>query len=234
MPLKPLDPVIQENLCPGWDITAIESGRSANGLKTNLMLSNGVPQHYRMLDVGDSDAQEALAKIYATKTGLDVEAVLYILLQFIVQVESATRTRDTKRSPASKDQEYQQDGDGLWLVKHSAQGSERFQLTNFGANIIADIIEDDGTPETKRFFELEAHYGGTYASVRVPAKDFHTMSWVPETVGAKARVFPGAFMKEHAAAAIQDLSDNIECRHTFVHTGCSLGSSTGNRGEGHL
>jgi hypothetical protein len=219
MPLKPLDPVLQENLCPGWDITAIESGRSTNGLKANFLLSNGVPKHYRVLDVGDADAQAAFAQICADKTGMDLETVLHTLLQFIIKVESATRVRDTRRNPTPKAQEYEQDGDGLWLVIHGPRGDERRQLTNFGAGIIADVIEDDGTPDTRRFYEVEAHYGGTYATVRVAAKDFHTMSWVPEALGAKAHVLPGAFQKDHAATAIQDLSDSIEHRHTYIHTG---------------
>jgi Domain of unknown function (DUF927) len=215
MLLKPLDPVPTAALCDGWDVKAIESGRSANGLKTNLMLSNGDPQHYRMLDVGDAEAQEALATIYAAKTGLDVAAVLHMLLQFIVTVESATRSRDARSSPTPKAFTYTQDPAGLWLLK----GSERTQLTNFRASICADIVEDDGTADTKRFFELDAHAGDTTAKVRVAAKEFHTMHWVPETLGAKARVFPGPFFKEHAAGAMQDLSAAIDTRHTFVHTG---------------
>jgi hypothetical protein len=219
MPLKPLDPVLQESLCPGWSIGAVESGRSPEGLKANFMLSNGVPQHYRTLLTGDTDAQEALAQIYADKTGQDIDTILHALLAFIVKVESATRARDAKRSPTPKDQEYEHDGDGLWLVKQFAQGSERQQLTNFGATITADIVEDDGTPETKRFFELEAQHGSTYATVRVSAKEFDAMGWVSETLGAKARLYPQPYMKEHTAAAIKDLSDSIDCRHTYVHTG---------------
>ena len=154
MALKPLDPAVAETLCPGWDITAAESGRSDRGLQANLLLTNGDPHDYRILDLGDTDAQADLIAVYASKTGLDEATVLKVLLKLIVAIEGATRARDKKARPSPQEQEYHKDGDGLWLVTHGARGDERRQLTNFAACIVADVIEDDGTPETRRFFEL--------------------------------------------------------------------------------
>jgi hypothetical protein len=219
MPLKPLDPIPQEDLCPGWSVNALESGHSPEGLKAHLILMNGTAKHSKTLNVGDDAAQQALADIYAKYTGLDAGDVLTMLLQFIIKIESATRARDAKKPSLPKEQDYQEDHEGLWLVQQTPQGSTRQQLANFSATILADIVEDDGTPDTKRFYDIEARYGRTYASVRVAAKDFHTMTWVAETLGAKAHLIPGAFLKEHTAAAIQDLSEGIEQRHTYVHTG---------------
>src|SRR5262249_16440952 len=108
---------------------------------------------------------------------------------------------------------------GLWLVTPGPAGAQRTQLTNFTAKVLVDVEEDDGTAARPRFFHLEATQGETTRSVRLAAKDFHSMAWVAETLGATARVFPGAGLKEHAHAAIQDLSPDIEHRHTYTHTG---------------
>ena len=154
MPLKPLDPVVQEDLCPGWTINALESGRSTEGLKAHIALYNGTPKHSKTINVGDDAAQQALATIYANHTGLPVEDLLAKLLYFITQVEYATRLRDTKKPPTPQEERYEEDGAGLWLVKQLPQGTERLQLTNFTATIVGDVLEDDGTPDTKRFFDI--------------------------------------------------------------------------------
>jgi hypothetical protein len=219
MSLKPLDPVVQKDLGAGWSMNALESGRSPGGITAHLVLMNGTPRHAKTLALGDEAAQHALVEVYATHTGLAARDLLKTLLQFILTIESATRLRDAKKPTAPKEHTYDEDEEGLWLVQETPQGQSRQQLANFSATITTDIVEDDGTPETRRFFEVMARYEQTYAQVRVAAKDFHGMAWVAETLGAKAHIIPGAYQKEHTAAAIQDLSDAIEMHHTYVHTG---------------
>ena len=114
---------------------------------------------------------------------------------------------------------YTDDEHGLWLVRPGPKSDHVDQLTNFRAQIVADIVEDDGTTTTTRFFEVEATHGDVTGRTRCSAKDFQAMLWVPDTLGPKARVFPGPYFKEHAHAAIQDLSHDIEHRHTYTHTG---------------
>ena len=82
-----------------------------------------------------------------------------------------------------------------------------------------DIEEDDGTTTHPRFFEIEATQGDVCRTIRLAAKDFQSMTWIADALGAKARVFPGKYYKEHAHAAIQDLSPDTEQRHTYTHTG---------------
>jgi len=219
MPLKPLDPALEETLSPGWDITVTESGRGTNGLRAQFLLSNGTVKAAKVIDVGDDGAQQALANLFAAKAGLEASDVLSVLLPCILKVEIATRTRDAKKSPWPKDEEYEEDADGLWWLKHAPQGDERIHLANFSATILTDIVEDDGTAETKRYFELEATCRGMSGQVRVAAKDFHGMTWVADTLGPKAHVIPGPYLKDHTAAAIQDLSATIDHQHTYVHTG---------------
>jgi hypothetical protein len=91
-------------------------------------------------------------------------------------------------------------------------------LTNFTATIAADIAQDDGA-ETRRLFELEARHSGETTRCTVPAAHFASMAWVNEHLGATALVMPGMLLKDHARAAIQMLSRNIEQRRVYTHIG---------------
>ena len=128
--------------------------------------------------------------------------------------------RPTRRAPVGGlPYDYDQNAAGLWLVEFTEKGEVRTQLTNFGATILEDIEEDDGTTVHPRFFEIEATQGEIQRTIRLAAKDFQGMAWVADALGAKARVFPGKYYKEHAHAAIQDLSLETQQRHTYTHTG---------------
>ena len=91
-------------------------------------------------------------------------------------------------------------------------------LTNFSAEIVADVLEDDGV-DTRRMYEIEADVHGRNHRFTIPAAQFAGMTWTGERLGANALVFPGFGAKDHARAAIQLLSTNIEERHAYTHTG---------------
>jgi hypothetical protein len=91
-------------------------------------------------------------------------------------------------------------------------------LTNFTADIIAEIIRDDGV-ETTRTFEIEAHIGGASQTFGVPAAQFAGMRWTTDKMGARAVVYAGQGTADHARAAIQLLSGNPGSRTVYSHTG---------------
>src|SRR5215216_684369 len=107
---------------------------------------------------------------------------------------------------------------GLIWDKPTQNGATPIPLTNFSARIVADVSEDDGA-EVKRHFEIEARSGERHARFNVPAAKFASMNWPTEHLGALALVYPGIGTKDHARAAIQLLSEEVEERRIYTHTG---------------
>jgi hypothetical protein len=107
---------------------------------------------------------------------------------------------------------------GLAWVRLTRDGLVSIPLTNFTARIVGDVEEDDGA-DTRRYFELEATHEGTTRRFAVVAKDFAGMSWALEHLGARAMVLPGATRKDHARAAVQMLSTDVQTRRLYTHLG---------------
>jgi hypothetical protein len=113
---------------------------------------------------------------------------------------------------------YRATASGLVWDKPTQNGPVPTPLTNFTARITADVAEDDGA-EVKRSFEIEATLNGRARRFNVPAAKFSGMGWPTEHLGASAIVYPGFSAKDHARAAVQLLSEGIERRRVFAHTG---------------
>jgi hypothetical protein len=96
-------------------------------------------------------------------------------------------------------------------------GFDPERLANFNARIVAEQIEDDGSLEEQRIFEIEADLDGRQQSIRVPASKFAAMAWPTAMIGARAIVYPS--QADKARAAIQSLSHNIRQMTVFTHTG---------------
>lgn len=107
---------------------------------------------------------------------------------------------------------------GLIYEKPTQNGATPVPLTNFTARTVADVAEDDGA-EVKRHFEIEAHSGERHARFNVPAAKFASMNWPTQHLGALALVYPGFGTKDHARAAIQLLSEDIDEHRIHTHTG---------------
>jgi hypothetical protein len=124
--------------------------------------------------------------------------------------------------PDEEDQEadipYRSTLNGLIWDKPVHDGTVLVPLTNFDARIVADVSRDDGA-EVQRSFEIEARLNNRYKRFGVPAPKFSGMGWHTEHLGASAIVYPGFSVKDHARAAIQMLSQQIEERRVFAHTG---------------
>ncbi|MDP9475526.1 MAG: hypothetical protein M3R38_07515 [Actinomycetota bacterium] len=110
---------------------------------------------------------------------------------------------------------------GLVWDRPTQDGSAPVPLTNFNARIVADVAEDDGA-EIKRSFKVEASLGERRVRFDVPAARFAPMAWPTDHLGASAIVYPGFSQKDHARAAIQLLSENIDERTIYTHTGWRL------------
>jgi hypothetical protein len=107
-------------------------------------------------------------------------------------------------------------------MKPTRAGEEPVPLTNFIAAIVADILECDGV-EARRQYELLATVDGTPRRFRVPAKEFPTLAWVAEHLGARAIVNPGRVVKDQVPVAIQATSAHLVERRVFTHTGWHQG-----------
>jgi hypothetical protein len=107
------------------------------------------------------------------------------------------------------------------IVHHTyTRNGDKIQkvLTNFGARIVTNVIEDDGI-EQKNFLEMEAQCRGRSRHFCIAAADFPKMAWPIEKLGGEAILAAGTGAKDHARAAIQFLSGDIARRRVFTHTG---------------
>jgi hypothetical protein len=107
---------------------------------------------------------------------------------------------------------------GIVWNKPTRHSTSPTQLTNFVAEIVSDVVEDDGAEE-RHTFEIEVCSGGRVRRFEVPAASFASMGWVARHLGASSFVYPGWGYEKHAAVAIQSLSGEITERRYFAHTG---------------
>jgi hypothetical protein len=123
------------------------------------------------------------------------------------------------RRPQPHEHPYINSQGGIHWLKLTSEFEALVPLTNFTAQILGDIVRDDGT-EQNTFFQIEAVLGGRSTTFTVPAGRFSSMSWVTENLGAQAIVYPGQSIRDHARAAIQFLSPHPVPRKTiYTHTG---------------
>jgi len=107
----------------------------------------------------------------------------------------------------------------LWWRRHTRDGEVPTRLTNFSARIVGELVRDDGV-ETQRLFEIEAGLNGRTSRFSLSASKFMRMDWPAEHLGAAAVVSPGFGLRDHARAAIQELSGpDIPERVAFAHLG---------------
>lgn len=71
---------------------------------------------------------------------------------------------------------------GIVWNKPSRHGTTPTPLTSFTAEIVGDIVEDDGVEE-RHSFEIEVRLGERQRRFEVPASRFGSMNWVAENLG---------------------------------------------------
>jgi hypothetical protein len=113
---------------------------------------------------------------------------------------------------------YKSSPSGLVWVKPTPNGPVSVPLTNFRATIVTDVLDDDGA-EISRRFEVEARLNGFRRRFTIGAETFTGMGWATEQLGARAVIYPGMGLRDHARAAVQLLSGEVPERHVYTHTG---------------
>jgi Domain of unknown function (DUF3854)/Domain of unknown function (DUF927) len=116
---------------------------------------------------------------------------------------------------------YRAEAGGMVYEKPTRDGAVDVPLCNFTARIVAEVVEDDGV-EQHRVIELSARLRRRTFAFQVTAAQFDAMNWITEQVGTKAVVHVGASMRDHLHNAIQLLSDDVQYRSVFTHTGWRL------------
>jgi len=115
--------------------------------------------------------------------------------------------------------EYRVVRDRLVRVQFDEEEGERLvQLANFSCEITTLVVEDDGV-ETRQQYEILARQSGQSRSVTVPAAEFAALNWVTSSLGPRFVVTAGFGSRDHARAAIQELSPNPKTRTVYTHTG---------------
>ncbi|MBN2389921.1 MAG: toprim domain-containing protein [Anaerolineae bacterium] len=92
-------------------------------------------------------------------------------------------------------------------------------LCNFTARIAEDLLLDDGEVQVREFGMAGNIGERTLTQARVEASEFTEMTWVAKAWGSRAIVEAGGHAREHLRAAIQYLSDDVEMKTVFTHTG---------------
>ncbi|HXM55234.1 MAG TPA: DUF3854 domain-containing protein, partial [Candidatus Dormibacteraeota bacterium] len=116
---------------------------------------------------------------------------------------------------------YREEFGRLYYEKPTRDGSVLVPLCNFTARIVAEVVEDDGVEE-RRHYQMTAQLKRRKVAFEISEALFATMSWVPKYLGAKAIVQVGLSSREHVHNAIQCLSDDVELRNVYAHTGWRL------------
>ena len=86
------------------------------------------------------------------------------------------------------------------------------------AEIVEDIVLDDGI-EGHRMFKIRAGLKGKETTFSIPSREYGFLNWVLEHLGPQAVIEPGQSVKERVRVGIQKLSQNIESRRVYSHTG---------------
>jgi hypothetical protein len=106
--------------------------------------------------------------------------------------------------------------DGMFRITTQGERLSQVQLSNYRAEVITNIMLDDGV-ETKREFEIAAELLGQRLQFTISAPEFARMDWPIERMGSSAITFPN--QRNYALAAIQSRSMTAEERCIYTHTG---------------
>lgn len=176
-------------------------------LLSKAMETHGARVQFALLPPGADGGRCGLVEFVLAGKGIDDLADYAIDKPQPVQIE--------RSFPRGR---YESTDGGLLLWKQTADGLSAVPLTNFCAGIVAEVTEDNGIEQSRRF-EIEAQCGALATRFEIASDEFSRMSWVVEHLGARAVVYAGQTVRDHARAAIQLLSTNIVQRTVYTHTG---------------
>jgi hypothetical protein len=113
---------------------------------------------------------------------------------------------------------YEATADGIVWHRPAEDGTPPVPLSNFSAEIAADVSIDDGA-ERRREFEIVSRTDRGEHRFTVAAARFASLDWVSVELGAQAVVYPGLGRRERLRCAVQLLSRAVERRTVYAHAG---------------
>jgi len=181
------------------------------------------------LDASPEDVQDAMKRVFAALVYLDQFALTRMMDDICTRLDLSKSTFNTllkmARLEAGQDQSgrpmYEIVGGQICLRSYSRFGDETISpLMNATAQIIADIVSDDGQTKT-RLLDIDGtlYDGRKLPRATITAEDYTKMSWIIPQWGARVIMTAGTSTAQHLRAAIQTLSKDIETRHEYTHLG---------------
>jgi hypothetical protein len=216
----------REAALPDWDHIALKGRAVYVSFDSDVMEKVEVHRQLRKLASFLADRGADVRYIYlphsegGAKVGLDD----FFAAGHSVEELLACAT-DELRLPVPVDERgwpagpYRETPAGITWLKPTRDDIVSVPLTNFSARIVADLAEDDGSGELRREFEIEASMAGRDYRFSVSHAGFAAMNWPVEHMGARAIVYPGMGLRDHARAAIQLLGHDVSERRIYSHTG---------------
>jgi hypothetical protein len=142
-----------------------------------------------------------------------------LLAEFLTPEELRSLEQEAGLAPRESGGYVVQDG-GFARARYTKKGDVIHEpLSNFTAEIKEEISYDDGAERSLYFLIAGELQGRPLPPVQVPAEKFPSLSWVAQSWGAKALVYPGQSTKDHLRFAIQLHSKNLRHREVYAHTG---------------
>jgi hypothetical protein len=210
-----------KTLLPDWELVALNGRLVYVVFDSDVMLKREVHNAMTRLGAFLKSRGATVRYVYlpcdeiGAKCGVDDFLVAGHTIDDLIALSSPTlRPLASKERPPQGVNPYQETEHGIVLMASS--GPKR--LTNFTARITAEIVRDDGV-EAARHLELDATVRGKRTPIELSTQDFREMNWAIDRLGCGAIVYPGSGTRDHARAAIQLLSTNIQKRVIYTHLG---------------
>ena len=108
----------------------------------------------------------------------------------------------------------------LSIYRKTENGPKAEPIALFDAQLVAEVIHDDGSGEERRFaLEGVSHNGTRLERIEIPADEYDRMEWVTPGWGQAAILCPGRGIKDHVRFAIQWRSGDPPRERTYGHLG---------------
>ncbi|MFN8664880.1 MAG: DUF3854 domain-containing protein [Thermomicrobiales bacterium] len=132
----------------------------------------------------------------------------------------ATELRSPPADPAEGGSPYVATPQGIVYHRLTKDGSIDQHLSNFTAQIVEEIIVDDGVNERGELVLAGELAGGQpLPAITVPVARFDAMAWPLQQWGVRAIVAAGMGTKDRLREAIQQLSPDVSRRRVYEHSG---------------
>lgn len=214
-----------------WN-SLLQAGWEAH--KATAYIDNAVTWMQVMIEAAKPDQQgtcdeKALKDLVTLVAQMDVYDQARQRDQVCDTLDLSKRTFDDMLRAVRREMGVNDDGKPKYMVMggrmvrryYDRNGVEIYQpLCNFEAKILADVVEDDGDMQERRFRIGGSLQDGTrLQDIEVPVDDFTKMAWPLSGWGARAFIEAGSATKDHLRAAMQSLSKDITTEYIYSHLG---------------